>query len=310
MELTLSLNLNNSLFNSLLTKEMSLKLMTSNGQNLLQQIQNIDLKAAKYFVDFCVSNNLLCYFCGGGCIGAIRHNGFIPWDDDLDFFMPRDDYERLKIIWKDTGDYALLYPTEKYNDHNMFITLRDKHTTMIKPYQQDIDTVHGISIDIFPLDGYPDSTLKRAYQVFWALIYQVFCAQLVPENHGLIPAFIGKVLLGLVRSQKARYKIWKAAEKNMSRYKISDCKNITEICAGPHYMKNKYPKEIFEAAVFLDFEDTKMPVPVGYDQYLRIAFGDYMKLPPEEKRVPQHDAVFIDPNMSYINYKEIYYCNK
>ena len=277
---------------------------------LLKEVQQCNLNMAKYFVDFCARHDLLCYFCGGGCIGAVRHKGVIPWDDDLDFFLPRDDYEKLKYLWNDNERYILLFPTEKYNDHCMYMTLRDKTTTMIKPYQQDIDTVHGISIDIFPLDGYPDSTLKRANQVFWALIYQMFCAQLVPENHGLIPAFIGKVLLGLVRSQKARYKIWKAAEKKMSRYKISDCKNITEICAGPRYMKNKYPKEIFEAAVFLDFEDTKMPVPVGYDQYLNIAFGDYMKLPPKEKQIPSHDAIYVDVNNTYKIYKGKYYCTK
>ncbi len=282
--------------------------MQEYDQALLKRVQKVDLEMAKYFVRFCQENGLLCYFCGGGCIGAVRHHGFIPWDDDLDFFMPRKDYERLKTLWKDDGRYALRYPTAENQDHNMFMTVRDRQTTMIKPTQQDLDIVHGIALDVFPLDGYPNSALQRAAQVFWGLTYQLFCAQVVPENHGRLVTAFGKLLLAIVRRPAARYRIWKHAEARMSRYPISQCEAITEICAGPHYMRNRYPKEIFADALFLDFEDTKMPVPVGYDRYLRIAFGDYMQLPPREKQVPAHDAVLLDPDHPYTQYKGRYYC--
>lgn len=284
--------------------------MSNYDSELLKNVQAVDLEMAKFFVDFCKKNQLLCYFCGGGCIGAVRHKGFIPWDDDLDFFMPRDDYEKLKELWKDTERYALLYPTELYNDHNIFVTLRDKKTTMIKPYQKGIDTVHGIAIDIFPLDGYPNSTLQRMFQIFWGLVYQLYCAQLVPKNHGGLTSLVGKVGLGLIKSPKIRYKFWKFAEKQMSKYRIAECDAVTEICAGLRYMKNRYPKEIFASALFIDFEDTKMPVPVGYDKYLRIVFGDYMKLPPEDKRVTEHEGLIIDTKRNYLVYKGEYYCNK
>ena len=282
--------------------------MSNYDSELLKKVQAVDLEIAKFFVEFCKKKQLLCYFCGGGCIGAVRHKGFIPWDDDLDFFMPRDDYEKLKKLWKDTERYALLYPTELYNDHNIFVTLRDKKTTMIKPYQKNIDTVHGIAIDIFPLDGYPNSTFQRWCQIFWGLVYQLYCAQMIPQNHGGLTSFAGKIGLSLIKSPKMRYKIWKFAEKQMSKYRISECNAITEICAGPRYMKNKYPKEIFAGALFIDFEDTKMPVPVGYDKYLRIVFGDYMKLPPEDKRVTEHEGLIIDTDKPYLEYKGKYYC--
>ena len=277
----------------------------------VREFQEQSLKMARYFKEFCEENGLLFYFCGGCCIGALRHQGFIPWDDDADFFMPRKDYEKLKQLWPqktDTEHYTLLQQTENLVDHNLFVTIRDNETTGIKPYQKDIDMCHGFSMDILPLDGYPDSPWQRKKQVFWALLYSLFCAQLIPENHGKKMALLAKIALGIVPSQKLRYRIWKLAERNMTRYSIEECSAITELCSGPGYMKNRYPKELFTSSVYHTFEGEEFPLPAGYDQYLRIAFGDYMQLPPEEKRVPSHDLLFCDLHHSYRQYKGVYYC--
>lgn len=277
----------------------------------LKGLQKRSLEMAKYFVDFCEENGLLCYFCGGGCIGAIRHQGFIPWDDDLDFFMPRRDYERLVVLWRqkaDTERYELSKSNRAKIDRNLFLTIRDSQTTQIKPYQADLDIPQGIPLDVLPLDGYPDTKLQRICQCFWALVYSVYCAQSVPENHGRLIQAAGKVLLGLIGSKDMRYIIWKFAEKQMTKYSIKDCDAITELCSGPHYMKKKYPKSAFETAVWKKFEDVRMPVPVGYDEYLKIAFGDYMEMPPKEKQKPHHDTQFLDVDNSYKRYKGIYYC--
>lgn len=279
----------------------------------LQGLQEKSLEMAKYFVDFCNEHNLLCYFCGGGCIGAIRHQGFIPWDDDLDFFMPRKDYEKLASLWNkeaNTERYEFSQSNKERIDRNLFFTIKDNTTTQIKPYQVDLDISQGVPLDVLPLDGYPNSKWKRMFQIFWALIYSVYCSQTVPENHGKITTLGGKIMLAIVPSKTMRYRIWKFAERKMTKYKIEDCDYITELCSGPYYMKKKYPKSAFESAVWKEFEGLKMPIPIGYDQYLRIAFGDYMKMPPKEKQKPHHDSVFLDVNKGYKNYKGIYYCKE
>ena len=276
-------------------------------QKRMTPLQEKCLKIAEYFVLFCEEHDLLCYLCGGGCIGAVRHGGFIPWDDDLDFFMPREDYEKLKRLWQDTEQFALMYPGKEPEDRNMFMTLRDKNTTLIKMYQADLDIVHGVNIDIFPLDGLPAGKTQRIHQVFWALVYQLFCTKTVPENHGKAIKWIGKIILSLFNNNTVRKIAWQFAEKQMSKYPVSKCNDITEICAGPKYMFNRYPSVLFASAEYMKFEDTLMPIPCGYDGYLKIAFGEYMILPPENLRIPQHDVLFMDLEHSYKTYYGIKY---
>lgn len=277
----------------------------------LRKLQLKSLEMMLYLKEFCEEHHLLVYFCGGCCIGAIRHQGFIPWDDDIDVFMPREDYEKLGEIWDkeaDTSRYSYCRTDRDHFYRNLFATINDNHTAFIKTHQADLDINHGIVIDILPLDGCPSGSFQRKMQMFWALLYSIYNAQMVPQNHGKAVELIGRIMLAIVPKKSWRYKLWKLAERKMTRYPIKDCEYITELCSGPGYMKNRYPKKAFEKAVYKSFEGYQMPVPQGYDDYLRIAFGDYMKLPPKEKQVAHHDVVFYDLNNSYKQYKGKYYC--
>lgn len=94
----------------------------------------------------------------------------------------------------------------------------------------------------------------------------------------------------------------------MTKYKIQDCDFITELCAGPKYMQYEYPKEAFASAVYKNFEGYQMPIPVGYEQYLKIAFGAYETLPPIKARVPHHEVVYLDLTRSCYDFdrKELF----
>ncbi|MEG0978242.1 MAG: LicD family protein [Bacilli bacterium] len=275
--------------------------MSVYSESELKKLHELTLEMAKYYVDFCNSNDLLCYFCGGGCIGAIRNKGFIPWDDDLDFFMPRNDYEKLKALWNnaDHHRYKIAYTTEKYKDKNMFVTIRDAETTYVKQYQKDLDIVHGIVLDIFPLDGCPKGKIRRKIQMIESVVAILMCTEIIPESHGKILKYGSKLALAVIPKKK-RFNVFSRLEKAMSKYRIDDSEYVTELYAGPKYMRNEYKKDLFSSAVFVDFEGEKMPIPYGYDGYLRQAFGDYMKLPPENQRIAHHDFLFMDLDRSYL----------
>ena len=272
----------------------------------VREMQMKGLEMALFFDEFCQKHNLMYYMCGGCCIGSIRHKGFVPWDDDVDVFMPRNDYEKLKKLWKDTPEYTMQYTTKDFLTQNQFLTINANNTTFIKTYQKNLDMNHGLVLDVLPLDGCPKG-FRRKMQKFWALLYSLFIVGKAPENHGKKMNIIGKILLTLMKPKSWRYAAWRFCEKKMTKYPIEKCEYITELCSGPHYMQNEYPKEYFEKAVRVPFEGKMMPIPVGYDGYLKMAFGDYMQMPPEEKRICHHEYEFIDMKNSYKIYKGIYY---
>ena len=277
----------------------------------LREVQLVCLNLLKEFDSFCEKNKLLYYVCGGGCIGAIRHQGFIPWDDDIDVMMPRKDFEKLKVLWtKQHSDsqYRFNDNTEDVFMRTMWASISDENTTFIKDRQKDLDISHGIKLEIIPLDGCPANKLQRKIQIFWALIHQVYINQEPPISKGSFLKGIGKLLLSVHRSWPSRYRAAVRAEKRMTKFSFDDCEKVTELTTRYQYMRNEYPRAAFETAIRVPFEDFMMPVPAGYDTYLKMAFGDYMKLPPEHERVPRHDAVYIDTHSSYKKYKGQYYC--
>lgn len=276
----------------------------------IKSMQNKMLNMLLYFDDFCRENNLRYYLAGGCLIGIVRHKGFIPWDDDIDLFMPRPDYEKLFRIWRDKGNmkrYALCRTSGKHNYHDGGASIRDKQTTFINRHSVNEDICHGLAIEIMPIDGCPNSNIARKLQLLNAFAFSLFNVQRLPDNKGKLIRAVTKTVYALVPSKNIRYKIWKHCERKMTQYKWNDCDYVTELIGSIPGMMWKHPKEWFDTVEYLPFENHMIPVMKGYKQYLERIWGDYMQLPPKEKRVAKHDAVYIDLNNSYKKYRGVYY---
>lgn len=277
----------------------------------IRSLQLKMLEILEYFDKFCKENDLKYSLAGGCLIGAIRHNGFIPWDDDIDLFMPRKDYEKLSEIWNkkaDTNRYVFCR-TDKYNNyHDGGASIRDVNTTEINRHSINEDICHGIAIEIMPIDGCPKSKIKRFDQLLNAFVFNLFNVQRLPDNKGQLIRIIAGLIYKLVPSKNIRYIIWTRAEKRMSKYDWDDTDEVTELVGAIHGMLIRHPKEAFENIVFHKFENMDLPIMAGYEDYLTKIWGDYMELPPVEERVAKHDTVYTSVNEPYLKYKGIYYC--
>lgn len=257
------------------------------------------------FSEFCEKHNLRYHLSYGTCIGAVRHHGFIPWDDDVDVSMPRPDYDKLVQLWDKDPENSNFEccRTQKGSCIYFPMTLiRSNDTTCIYPFSVDMDINQGLKIDVEFLDGVPDGWFAQKKQAFFAGLFGLFTTQRVPHNGSRLKKYIAAVLLMLFNSNRIREKIYVYAEKQMSRYNYEDCDTVRYLLCHPQ------KKEWYQDVIYTDFEGYKMPIPVGYDAFLRDEYGDYMQFPPLEKRMPLTEVVFYDLENSYRNYKGMYYC--
>ena len=277
----------------------------------LKELQTKSLEIAKYFVSFCRENNIQIFLCGGACLGAIRHQGFIPWDDDIDIFIPAPDLEKLKEIWPqkaDTNRYSLCFESRHYNDHHLTPTIRDNYTTFITEESCKTDTNQGVALEFCPLDACARTRLGEFFQIVFAAGASLFKAQRLPNRQGKALYTASKILLGIFRGERTRYFIWSTLERWATKpnKNYAKARYYKELVMFP-YILWRYPKEWFEEAIWVPFEDTEMPVPKGCKEYLTKRYGNFMEPPPEEDRRPEHHVIFLDLKNSYLNYRGIHY---
>lgn len=267
------------------------------------ELKKIQLDILVDFAKFCDENKLSYYLAGGTLLGAVRHKGFIPWDDDIDINMPRDDYERfikcfshnyyevrdISVCDEYLEKHAKVYDLRTYSDNG----------AVRKKFLSD-----GVSIDIFPIDGLSDSNFQNKVMALVVQILVSFHSATVldykisnrykdrdagvfdwKKHFRTVIKFLMIATIG-----KTSPKTWANLMHSFLKfYSFSKSDYVAGLISGIYGTKEIMPKDIYKSIILLDFEGHKFKCPVGYDYYLKRLYGNYMELPPIEKRQSHHN---------------------
>ncbi len=277
--------------------------MISEDNRALARLQRKQLEILRELDRVCRLCNIRYYLSSGTCLGAVRHGGFIPWDDDVDVYMYWKDAQRLaehQNLFK--PQFFVQSKTTDPNVRTSHYRLRDSSTSMFLKEDCGDDINHGIFIDIYILYPYPDNRLLAAKLRFDSFISRILMAGRGPQNHGRAAKAAGELICWLYRGEKAKRKV-KAIEREYRKN------------GGKHYLATYfgrditlfhcviYPRTWFSKPVKLPFEDMEVCCPGDPDAYCRLQYGDtYMELPPKEKRIPHHEFMYCSVSEPYTNY--------
>ena len=223
-------------------------------------------------------NNIVYTLLGGSVLGAVRHKGFIPWDDDMDIGIMRKDFERAEKLLSEFSPYVY-----EHAEKHMIPGAPIGHLHLVnKIYAIE----NSPTIDVFALDKVPESKKARKRLRFIANIHHLCLLRRPPQNRGRLNRFIFTIFLKITH------------EKILDMIQRSSLKKITSnnekefLCIGNIFgfwaEKEYFPKDIYESRESLEFEGLSLPCPKDYDKYLTQLYGNYMQLPPVEQRVPKH----------------------
>ena len=256
----------------------------------LDEIKEIELSVLRHFDAFCREHNIKYFLSNGTLLGAVKYEGFIPWDDDIDVLLPRKDYDRLMEIYPKEGNFKLLSYERDPNSVFPFAKLYDT-STVIKNQTRLKDYIYGVHIDIFPLDVLGDDfvlaakTAKKSKRLTQKLSFSV---SYYTKGRSFLRTCIKALCITFVslRGYKAYKRKFLKQMKNVP--KNEEGKFVGCILWSIRGKKEIFPAEIFADTVELNFEGESYPAPVGYDAYLRQLYGNYEQDPPLEKQKSHH----------------------
>lgn len=270
----------------------------------IRELQLCQLNILKEVDRLCEKYSIPYFLAYGTCIGAVRHKGFIPWDDDVDICMLAEDLERLKEHANELREPYFLQCHESDSEYGLMITrIRDSNTTLIEQTEAACDINHGVFMDIYPLFPTYPSSFRAGHKILCSYVYRLCLYGRAPYRHGGLVKIITNTFLSLL-TPKMKEKIKKRAYSVMTKETKTDYVSI--FYGGDE--KVAFKKEWLFPTKKIPFEKKLFPVPNQVEKFLGIEYGDYMQLPPEEKRQVHHDYVLVDLSNSYLVYKGKYYC--
>lgn len=250
----------------------------------LDELKEIELNIMKKIHTFCMEHNIKYCLCYGSLIGAIRHKGFIPWDDDIDIFMTRPEYEKFLAefpLYADSMQLEIVnHKTKRYFGRNLSKVIDTN--TVLKETQYKTDDEIGVFVDIWPVDGTPNNRIKR----FIYCKYAIFLKKLIlAASMRSDPDYgFGKRMIIHIAGLFNPKKLTKRMDTISQKYRFENSKYV-KCYAADHIL---YNRNDFDEQIKMEFENQLFWGPKNYDSMLRMEYGDYMQLPAVENRKPHH----------------------
>lgn len=254
----------------------------------VKELALINYGLLKFFDHFCRTHDIKYSIAGGTLLGAVRHGGFIPWDDDIDVFMSRPEYEKLISCFTDTDRYEIINSKKDKNYFLPYARLIDKRT-LIKNSPITTEVGKGIFLDICIIDGLPKSVIRRNNHIYhMRFLFKARIASHYPKRMKY-----GKPLMRFAKHliyYFTNIRFWnRRLECSMSRYAWNTSDYVGNFTS--QYGKNELMhKSSFDSYVDIQFEDDTFMACVGWREYLTNIYGDYLNLPPSKKRKGHHPA--------------------
>lgn len=271
-----------------------------NKEETLKEVKKAELNILSTVDDFCQKNNIKYSLAYGTLLGAVRHKGFIPWDDDIDIWMTRENYNKFIRAWKQNPVQGyILQNTDLEEDFSQnFTKIRKDNTAFIQTEEEKTTNYHkGIFIDIFPLDRIAKTPSKIAVQKLYAMLTMLFYRKYAPPTEKGLKKYISEFFLKIV--PKSKYENARKYFENKYLFLSGDVDCSWLSNSTYRELSIYYDSDMMDDYTFLQFEGRNFMSVSKWDHALKMQYGDYMQLPPEEDRVWKHHPIFIDLNNNY-----------
>ena len=265
----------------------------------LNKIHDVELEILDEVHEFCIKHKIRYSLYCGTMLGAVRHGGFIPWDDDIDICMLREDYTKFIRLWSESNNQNFIIQNKDNQKifTQSFTKIRKNHTTFLQPYDAVGKYHTGIFIDILPLDRIPDDKISKLFFKWNLMNYLLFTREHIDSRSNKIIKLFTSFLLKINNSQRRQHKRIKYLKKiiqynNNRKLKLVSANSLDGLKHEmPADLPKHYQKIRFEDREYMCYSDT--------DGLLSAWYGDYMKLPPEDQRVWRHHPIAVNFDCNY-----------